>query len=236
MPRMLQPRWLPLLLSAAALPAAGPPADRQSERDRMVREQIAARDVTDGGVLAAMRRAPRHRFVPREASRLAYEDTALPIGHQQTISQPFIVACMTEAAAVRPGSKVLEIGTGSGYQAAVLAEMGAKVFTIEIVQPLAERAAAALKENGYTGVQVRAGDGYRGWPEAAPFDAIIVTAAPEEIPQPLLDQLAEGGRLVIPVGPEGRLQHLILVTKTGGKLQRRTLLPVRFVPFTRDKE
>jgi protein-L-isoaspartate(D-aspartate) O-methyltransferase len=177
---------------------------------------------------------PRHRFVPADLERQAYNDHPLPIGHGQTISQPFIVAFMTEAAAIKPGAKVLEIGTGSGYQAAILAAMGAQVFTIEIIPALAERAAATLQELSYDQVQVRAGDGYRGWPEVAPFDAIIVTAAPATIPPALLDQLAEGGRLVIPVGPQGGSQELTLATKTGGKIHRRNLLPVRFVPFTRE--
>jgi protein-L-isoaspartate(D-aspartate) O-methyltransferase len=231
--RPLHPCVLLSLLAAACSPAAED-TGRTEERERMVRDQIAAREVRDEAVLAAMRRVPRHRFVPAHLSRMAYQDTPLPIGHGQTISQPFIVAFMTEAAAVKPGAKVLEIGTGSGYQAAVLAEMRAQVFTIEIIPPLAERSGALLKELGYENVRVRTGDGYKGWPEEAPFDAIIVTAAPDEIPQPLLDQLAEGGRLVIPVGPEGRIQHLTLVRKINGKLDRRTLMPVRFVPFTRE--
>lgn len=221
------------LLTAGRGSAAESP-DRTTDRERMVRTQIAARDVTDERVLAALRQVPRHRFVPPSQANLAYEDTALPIGEGQTISQPYIVAFMTAAAGIRRGDRVLEIGTGSGYQAAVLAAMGAEVFTIEIIPTLAERAAALLRELGYPRLQVRTGDGYLGWPEAAPFDAILVTAAPETIPPPLLDQLAEGGRLVIPVGPAGRLQHLTLVTKTQGRLVQRTLLPVRFVPFVRE--
>jgi protein-L-isoaspartate(D-aspartate) O-methyltransferase len=177
-----------------------------------------------------MRRVERHRFVPESIREHAYEDRPLGIGHGQTISQPYIVAVMTEAARVRPGARVLEIGTGSGYQAAVLAELAGEVDTIELVEPLAKEAAARLVALGYRNVNVRAGDGYRGWPERAPFDVILVTAAPPEIPQPLLDQLAVGGRLVAPVGE--REQELVVVKRTEAGLSRRTLLPVRFVPMT----
>lgn len=201
----------------------------------MIEEQIIARGITHRPTLAALRAVPRHRFVPADQQAEAYEDHPLPIGHGQTISQPYIVAFMTAAVAVKPGDKVLEIGTGSGYQAAILAAMGAKVFTIEIIPALAERAAATLRELGYDQVNVRTGDGYRGWPEAAPFDAIVVTAAPDTIPPALLAQLAEGGRLVIPVGPRLGGQELTLVTKTQGTLHYRSLLSVRFVPFTREK-
>jgi len=224
------------LLSGLLLATPTAVAAADEEVTRMIEEQIIARGVTHGPTLAALRAVPRHRFVPADAQREAYEDHPLPIDHGQTISQPFIVAFMTEAVAVKPGEKVLEIGTGSGYQAAILAAMGAKVFTIEIIPELAERAAATLRELGYDQVRVRAGDGYKGWPEEAPFDAIVVTAAPDTIPPALLEQLAEGGRLVIPVGPQHGGQELILVTKTKGKLHQRNLLPVRFVPFTREKE
>ena len=202
------------------------------ERQHMVEATIMARGVTDERVLAAMRRVPRHRFVPEDVRALAHEDRPLPIGHGQTISQPYIVAFMTAAVAPRPGDKVLEVGTGSGYQAAVLAELGARVFSIEIVEPLAERAAADLAAAGYD-VAVRAGDGYRGWPDEAPFDVIVITAAPDHVPPALVEQLAPGGRLCLPVGPEGAEQQLRLITKAAdGSLTERTLLPVRFVPMT----
>lgn len=202
----------------------------------MIEEQIITRGVRDPATLAALRAVPRERFVPDTHRRLAYADHPLPIGQGQTISQPFIVAFMTEAARIKPGDKVLEVGTGSGYQAAVLAAMGAQVFTIEIIPELAAAATATLREAGYERVQVRTGDGYRGWPEEAPFDAIIVTAAPAEIPPALIEQLAEGGRMVIPVGPQSSGQELTLVTKRRGQVRQRTLLPVRFVPFTRAPE
>jgi len=200
----------------------------------MVEQQIEARGIRDPATLVAMRAVPRHRFVPPELSRHAYDDRPLPIGNGQTISQPYIVAFMTEAARIRPGDKVLEIGTGSGYQAAVAAELTDRVYSIEIIPEIAARAAVTLKELGYERVRVRAGDGYKGWPEEAPFDVILITAAPEQIPPPLLEQLREGGRMVIPVGPQRAGQELLLVTKQDGKIQRRTLLPVRFVPFTRE--
>ena len=196
----------------------------------MVNSQIAARGIRDPRVLDALRRVERHRFVPERLRDQAYQDRPLSIGHDQTISQPYIVALMTEEARVRPGARVLEIGTGSGYQAAVLSLLAGQVDTIEIVEPLATRAAALLQALGYRNVTVRAGDGYRGWPERAPFDAILVTAAPKEIPQPLLDQLAVGGRLVAPVG-EGD-QELVVVERTAAGLQRRAVIPVRFVPMT----
>jgi protein-L-isoaspartate(D-aspartate) O-methyltransferase len=200
-------------------------------REEMVKHQIQAREVSSPRVLEAMRTVPRHRFVPESVRRKAYQDRPLPIGHRQTISQPYIVAVMTELLDPQPGDRVLEIGTGSGYQAAVLASMGCTVFSIEIVEPLASTAAATLAELGYASVQVRAGDGYVGWPDQAPFDAILVTAAPPRIPQPLLDQLADGGHLVAPVG-EDIQQHLTVVTRTGTDLGRRVVLPVRFVPMT----
>ena len=193
-------------------------------------EQIAARGVSDPRVLAAMRRVPRHEFVPAELRAHAYEDHPLPIGEGQTISQPYIVALMTELASVRSGSRVLEVGTGSGYQAAVLAEAGAEVWSIEIVESLARSAAERLKRLGYKSVHVRQGDGYRGWPEQAPFDAIVVTAAPPEIPLALKQQLAQGGRLVIPVGDS--FQDLLVVTRTADGFATRSVAPVRFVPMT----
>jgi protein-L-isoaspartate(D-aspartate) O-methyltransferase len=196
----------------------------------MVERQVAARGIHDPAVLEALRAVPRHLFVPLPARGEAYSDRPLPIGYDQTISQPYIVALMTELAEVQPGDRVLEIGTGSGYQAAVLAAMGCTVFSIEIVEPLARSAAAALQELGYGSVTVRAGDGYVGWPEEAPFDAVLVTAAPPRIPQPLLDQLADSGHLVAPVGED--IQHLTVVTRAGDDLSRRVVLPVRFVPMT----
>lgn len=204
-------------------------------RERMVRETIAARGVRDSLVLAAMRTVPRHLFVPPAERGLAYGDHPLPIGEEQTISQPYIVAFMTELLDLRPGEKVLEIGTGSGYQAAVLAEITDHVYTIEIVEPLAKSAAARLEELGYDQVRVRAGDGYRGWPEASPFDAIVVTAAPDHVPQPLVDQLAPGGRLVIPVGDQ--FQELKLIARdASGAITEESKLPVRFVPMTGEAE
>ena len=199
-------------------------------REEMVATQIAARGVKDPKTLAAMRRVPRHLFVPEGARTQAYEDHPLAIGHGQTISQPYIVGFMTEAAGMRGGETVLEIGTGSGYQAAVLSQIAARVFTIEIVAPLAASSAALLKRLGYANVAVRAGDGYLGWPEAAPFDAILVTAAAPKIPAPLKEQLKDGGRLVLPVGDDW--QELIVVTRRGERFEENRLLAVRFVPMT----
>jgi len=200
-------------------------------RARMVHDQIAARGVTDARVLAAMTRVPRHEFVPASQRRLAYEDGPLPIGHGQTISQPYIVAFMTAALNPQASDRVLEIGTGSGYQAAVLSGLVAEVYTIEFVAPLAQRACADLQRLGYGNVQVRCGDGYLGWPEAAPFDAVIVTCAPEQVPRVLVDQLKVGGRMILPVGPQGGVQELILLRKTTSGLERQAVMPVRFVPM-----
>ncbi|HVR30520.1 MAG TPA: protein-L-isoaspartate(D-aspartate) O-methyltransferase [Thermoanaerobaculia bacterium] len=204
--------------------------DYAKERAAMVRTQIRARGVADQRVLRAMERVERHRFVPDELQARAYEDYPLPIGHEQTISQPYIVALMSELLELEGDEKVLEIGTGSGYQAAVLGELADRVYTIEIVEPLAERARALLAELGYDQVHVRAGDGYRGWPEEAPFDAIMLTAAPREIPHPLIEQLALGGLLVAPVGDVD--QELSVLQKTATGLERRAVIPVRFVPMT----
>jgi len=201
-----------------------------SLRLAMVERQIEARGISDARVLAAMRSVPRHEFVPESSRAAAYEDRPLPIGHSQTISQPFIVAAMTELARIEPGSRVLEVGTGSGYQAAIVHEVAGSVYTIEIVEPLTRRASETLERLGYTSAEVRQGDGYRGWPEAAPFDAIIVTAAPAEVPPPLLDQLSEGGRLVIPVGSWD--QHLEVHTKTPDGIRVERVFAVRFVPMT----
>ena len=215
---------------ARSVSQAGEPA-QAAARARMVQAQIAARGVTDGRVLQAMARVPRHRFVPEAARGQAYEDWPLPIGHGQTISQPYIVAFMTEALGPKPTDRVLEVGTGSGYQAAVLSGLVAEVYSIEIVGPLARRAEANLKELGYRNVKVRAGDGYLGWPEAAPFDAIIVTCAPEAVPQALVDQLKVEGRMIIPVGRTSGAQELYLLRKRAKGLETQAVLPVRFVPM-----
>ena len=206
-----------------------------SLREQMVRQQIADRGIQDPAVLRAMRTVPRHLFVPPEEASRAYEDCPLPIGYDQTISQPYIVAFMTELLHPGKGQKILEIGTGSGYQAAVLAEIVDTVFTIEIVGPLATEAEARLRSLRYGNVVVRHGDGYVGWQEHAPFDGIVVTAAAEEIPQPLIDQLKEGGRMVIPKGEAWTIQVLTLVEKRNGRISMRDIAPVRFVPLTREK-
>ncbi|HXH28581.1 MAG TPA: protein-L-isoaspartate(D-aspartate) O-methyltransferase [Candidatus Polarisedimenticolia bacterium] len=203
-----------------------------SLRRRMVREQIVARGVEDPRVLDAMERVPRHLFVPEDLRARAYDDGPLPIGGGQTISQPYIVAFMSEALRTRPGDRVLEIGTGSGYQAAVLATLVAQVYSIEIRPDLARQAADRLQKLGYGNVMVRTGDGHLGWPEQAPFDAIIVTAAPTELPQRLVEQLRPGGRMVIPIGLEEGDQRLVRITRTETGVERDTLLPVRFVPMT----
>lgn len=223
---------------AASQPSNPTDLRLESERLEMVRTTIA--EPTDGRpavtaprVLDAMRAVPRHLFVPKDLEGHAYEDRPLAIGHGQTISQPYIVALMTELLDADPGERVLEIGTGSGYQAAVLAELVNAVYSIEIVEPLGLRAKDALDRAGADNVHLRIGDGYLGWPEAAPFDAIIVTAAPDHVPQPLIDQLAVGGRMVIPVGNAWATQELLLLEKTaGGELRRKRVMPVRFVPLT----
>jgi len=242
---------LGLLLSALLLLAVtySQPSDAQDQRAaaraRMVAEIAAMARETGAetgrprfsdAVMAAMGRVPRHRFVPALHDNLAYENRPLPIGEGQTISQPYIVALMTDLLDPKSADTVLEVGTGSGYQAAVLAELVAKVTTIEIVEPLARRARQVLGELGYRNVEVRVGDGYGGWPAAAPFDAIIVTAAPAAIPQALIDQLKPGGRMVIPVGAPSDVQHLLLVEKqSDGRTTTKRTLPVRFVPLTRDR-
>ncbi len=203
------------------------------QRRQMVAQQIARHGVRDERVLAAMRKVPREEFVPADQRPYAFENRPLSIGEGQTISQPYIVALMTELLELREGDKVLEIGTGSGYQAAILAELTANVYTIEIVESLAERAAETLERLGYADVKVKAGDGYKGWPEHAPFDAIIVTCAPESVPEPLKEQLKEGGRMVIPVGPQWTGQTLYVLTKKRGKLRERDVIPVTFVPMVR---
>lgn len=199
-------------------------------REAMVSEQIAARGVRDSRVLAAMRKVPRHELVPEAMRSSAYENRPLPIGYDQTISQPYVVGFMTEQLRVGPDARVLEVGTGSGYQAAVLSELVREVYSIEIVEPLARSAAQALLRLGYRNVFLRHGDGYQGWPEHAPFDGIIVTAAPPEVPEPLKQQLAIGGRMVIPVGEA--IQELRVITRTERGFDEETVLPVRFVPMT----
>lgn len=197
--------------------------------DEMIAHQIAGRGVRDKRVLAALRNVPRHLFVPPEFRGSAYEDYPLPIGDGQTISQPYIVALMTELLHLTGKEKVIEIGTGSGYQTAVLAELAKEVYTVEIIPQLADKAEVLLKELGYKNIMVKSGDGYLGWPEHAPFDAMIVTAAPEEIPEALMEQLAENGRMVLPVG--AMYQELMVLTKNNGRLIQRPVLPVRFVPM-----
>ena len=206
-------------------------------REHMVQSQIVDRGITNAAVLDALRKIPRHEFVPDAERAQAYEDHPLPIGQHQTISQPFIVALMSELAQVQRGQRVLEIGTGSGYQAAVLAELGAEVYTMEILEPLARTAAARLQQLGYDRLQVKYGDGYLGWPEHAPFDAIVVTAAADPVPPPLIEQLKPGGRLVMPVGQAGERQTLVVLQKdASGQLHTRNVAPVVFVPLTRDEK
>lgn len=207
----------------------------QKRLERMVESQIESRGVTDPAVLAAMRKTPRWKFVPEDHKNRAFEDNPLPIGYGQTISQPYIVAYMTEALLLKSDDRVLEIGTGSGYQAAVLAEIAAEVYTIEIIPELGERAEGALNELGYDNIHVMVGDGYKGWPEHAPFDAIILTCAPDHIPEPLLDQLADGGRLVIPVGGTYP-QELKRITRVGDDYETEFLTSVLFVPMTGEAE
>lgn len=209
--------------------------DRSAERKRMVRDQIETRGIADPSVLEAMRNVPRHKLVPENQAKFAYADRPLPIGQKQTISQPYIVAYMTELVQPKKHMKVLEIGTGSGYQAAVLAEIVDQVYTLEIVPELGEKARAVLGEMGYDNIHVRVADGYNGWEEHAPFDAIVVTAAADHIPPSLTEQLREGGKMIIPIDSGEPAQQLVLVEKTGGKISQSNVLPVRFVPFTRSK-
>ncbi len=212
------------------VPGRDPKGDFQAMREKMVETQIRARGVKDPRVLSAMIKVERHLFVPKDLWTSAYADHPLPIGEGQTISQPYIVALMTELLGLKGGEKVLEIGTGSGYQAAILAELAKEVYTIEIIEPLSNVAKKILLQLGYRNIRVRTGDGYLGWPEAAPFDAIIVTAAPGHIPQPLLDQLREGGRMVVPVGTYS--QVLKKIVKRSGRIETTDITPVVFVPMT----
>lgn len=200
------------------------------ERKEMVAKQIRARGVTASEILEAMREVPRHLFVPDKYQSMAYEDRPLPIGKKQTISQPYIVGLMTDLLELDEEDKVLEVGTGSGYQAAILAQLVDQVYTIEIIEPLAKTAKLVFDELGYSNINAKIGDGYKGWPEKSPFDAIIVTCSPSHIPQPLIEQLAEGGKLIIPVG-ESYTQELVLVTKKNGKVRKKDVIPVRFVPM-----
>ena len=218
----------------ASLPLGNPfaeqSADREQARTQMVERQLLTRNIRDPLVIAAMRKVPRELFVPTDQQPHAYQDRPLPIGYQQTISQPYIVAYMTQALQLTPASRVLEIGTGSGYQAAILGEIVSSVFSIEIVPELSERASDTLTKLGYDNVHVRQGDGYAGWPDQAPFDAIIVTAAPNHVPRPLVDQLAVGGRMIVPVGDERQMLTEIFRTTDG--VTEVTTLPVLFVPMT----
>lgn len=200
------------------------------QRFEMVEYQLISRGIQDSKIIQAMLRVPRHKFVPQGLRKLAYSDNPLPIGMDQTISQPYIVALMTELLKLKGSEKVLEVGTGSGYQAAILADIGSEVFTIEILESLSERAQEILKSLGYSNINFKIGDGYGGWPEHAPFDAIIVTAASEHIPEPLIEQLKENGRMVIPIGD--LYQELLLITKTDKGIEKKTVTPVRFVPMT----
>ena len=220
-----------LLLLFAAACQAKPDNDFDVARRGMVEEQLAGRGIKSHAVLEAMAAVPRHEFVPENVRKFSYADEPLEIGYDQTISQPYIVAFMTELLDPQPADRVLEIGTGSGYQAAILSRLVSEVYTIEIVEPLAKRAAADLKRLGFKNVEVLAGDGYKGWPEHAPFDGIIVTCAPDHIPQPLVDQLRDGGRMIVPVGSPG-MQELFLLRKRGTKVEQTAVLPVRFVPMT----
>ncbi len=214
----------------AVEPERGRDVEYAEAREALVKA-LSRREVTDPKVLEAMRRVPRHEFVPPADRGRAYEDRPLPIGYDQTISQPYIVAMMTQLADVAPGERVLEIGTGSGYQAAVLAELAGEVYSVEILEPLHRRAKETLGRLGYTNIHLRLGDGYQGWPQEAPFDAIVVTAAPRTIPEPLKEQLAVGGKMVIPVGADGA-QELRVLTKTEDGLEEEAVFPVRFVPMT----
>jgi protein-L-isoaspartate(D-aspartate) O-methyltransferase len=236
----MQRVWQWLVVAGLAATSCGqsptPVFDFSAQRQRMVERQLMTRGIKDARVLAAMEKVPREEFVPADQRREAYEDGPLPIGHGQTISQPYVVAFMTQQLQPKSSDRVLEIGTGSGYQAAILAELVAEVYTIEIVEPLAKNAEATLQRRGYQNVHVKVGDGYKGWPEHAPFDAIIVTAAPDHVPQPLTEQLKEGGRMIIPVGGAFRDQELYLLEKKNGQLKKSATLPVRFVPMVSEPQ
>lgn len=210
-------------------------ASFSEKRKEMVKTQLKARGISSEKVLNAFLTVPRHSFVPDEYLRFSYSDQPLPIGEGQTISQPYIVAFMTEVLGIKPGDKILEIGTGSGYQAAILSEMGAEVFSVELIKSLAENAKRKLTDLGYSAIHLKTGDGYLGWPEYAPFDGIVVTCSPTEIPEPLKQQLDEGGRMIIPVGEQFHVQYLCLLEKKNGKILQKNILPVRFVPMVNEK-
>jgi protein-L-isoaspartate(D-aspartate) O-methyltransferase len=233
------PCFLFFFMSFLALPQTIPALESNEYsrlREDMVRQQIMARGVEDPVVLEAMRKVPRHLFVPEKYRAFSYRDHPLPIGQGQTISQPYVVAFMTEALDLEPSDKVLEIGTGSGYQAAVLGEIVEEVYTIEIIEKLGKKARKTLETLGYKHIHVKIGDGYKGWPEMAPFDAIIVTCAPEQIPKALIEQLNEGGRMIIPVGRVGAIQRLVRAVKKKGKLETKEVMPVRFVPMVKGSD
>ncbi|MFC1694415.1 protein-L-isoaspartate(D-aspartate) O-methyltransferase [Candidatus Latescibacterota bacterium] len=233
--------WLSLLIVFAVFfPTMVIAAENQAgyARDRlqMVDQQIVARGIKDTSVIEAMKKVPRHYFVPEGRRHLSYVDSPLPIGERQTISQPYIVAFMTEVLKLNPEDRILEIGTGSGYQAAILAELVKEVYTIEIIPSLGKKARKLLENMGYRNIFVKIGDGYKGWPGKAPFDAVIVTCAPENIPRALIEQLEDGGRLIIPVGPAGTVQELIMGVKIKDQLKTESILPVIFVPMVRGKK
>lgn len=231
--------WKPAVMAMILLAYFEAPGQTAEEfkiqRYQMVSNQLAARGISGSKVLEAFRKVARHEFVPYEYRRFSYADQPLPIGEGQTISQPYIVAYMTEILDIRPGDKVLEIGTGSGYQAAILAEVEAEVYSIEVIEPLATRAKDVLNSLGYKNIHLKTGDGYQGWEENAPYDAILVTCSPSKIPEPLKLQLAEGGRMVIPVGRQHDIQFLYLLEKHKGKIRQKNVLPVRFVPMIDEK-
>src|SRR5215216_4465712 len=230
-------QWLVVaVLAAGGCGQKAPPGfDFAAQRQQMVQRQLMTRGINDARVLAAMAKVPREEFVAPESRAASYEDGPLPIGYGQTISQPYVVAFMTEQLRPKPSDRVLEVGTGSGYQAAILAELVSEIYSIEIVEPLAKTAEVTLQRLGYKNVHLKIGDGYKGWPEMAPFDAIIVTCAPDKVPQPLADQVKDGGRMIIPVG-ERFAQQLYLLEKKNGQLKQSITLPVRFVPMLRSKE
>jgi protein-L-isoaspartate(D-aspartate) O-methyltransferase len=231
--------WQWLIIAVVAGAGCGqqapPVSDFTPQRQQMVQRQLVTRGINDQRVLAAMAKVPREEFVTPESRAASYEDGPLPIGYGQTISQPYIVAFMTEQLRPKSSDRVLEVGTGSGYQAAILADLVSEVYSIEIVEPLAKNAETTLQRLGYKNVHLKVGDGYKGWPETAPFDAIIVTCAPDKVPQPLVDQLKDGGRMVIPVG-DRFAQQLYLLEKKSGQLKQSATLPVRFVPMTSEAE
>jgi protein-L-isoaspartate(D-aspartate) O-methyltransferase len=230
-------QWLAVaVLTASGCGQKAPaPSDFAPQRQQMVQQQLITRGINDQRVLAAMAKVPREEFVTAESRTASYEDRPLAIGYGQTISQPYMVAFMTEQLRLKPSDRVLEVGTGSGYQAAILAELVSEIYSIEIVEPLAKNAEATLQRLGYKNVHLKIGDGYKGWPETAPFDAIIVTCAPDKVPQPLVDQLKDGGRMIIPVG-DRFAQELYLLEKKNGQLKQSVTLPVRFVPMESEAE